>query len=74
MAQEDPTEDIIKREIAAAREIIRSDRIMGKLNKHFPDEPEGEGDGNPKPPKKKDEPDPTPPKRGGLWWGDATSE
>ena len=68
----EPTEDIIKREIAAAREIIRSDRIMGKLNKHFPDE-EPEDDGNPKAPKKKDDPPVEPPKRGGIWWGEATA-
>ena len=73
---EDPTEDIIQREIAKARDIIREDRIMAKLGKHFPDEPEGDDskDG-PKKPDKKEEPSKSgETKRGGLWWGDAIQD
>jgi hypothetical protein len=81
----DPTEDMIKREVAAAAKILREDghsvrlaAIEAKLAKQFPDEPEpGSGeppadDGKPKAPPKKDAPAPSGGgKRPGLWWGDA---
>ena len=74
---DDPTEDIIKREIAKARDIIREDRIMAKLGKHFPDEPEGkDGKDGPTPPDKKEEPGKSGEKaaRRSIWWGDAVSD
>ena len=59
----DPTEDVIKREIAEAARILREDghsvrlaNIEAKLNKHFPDEPETDpkdGKDGPNPPDKK---------------------
>lgn len=64
---DDPTEAMIKREVAAAREIIRSDKILAKLNKAYPDEPPADPNAPPAPPKK--EPGPEPVKRG-LWWGE----
>lgn len=65
-------EDLVKQEVAKARAILREDKVMGKLNKHFPDEPESEpDDGKPKPPDKKPEPeDSQPEKRAGIWWGE----
>jgi hypothetical protein len=78
----DPTEDVIKREIAAAAKILREDghavrlsAIEAKLDKHFPDEPEGDDDPNgPKKPDKKPEPSPSGTKpRGGIWWGESVS-
>lgn len=79
----DPTEEVIKREIAAAAKILREDghsvrlsNIEAKLNKHFPDEPEEDPNADPskpKSPEKKDPKDDPPPKKG-LWWGDATNE
>jgi hypothetical protein len=65
---DEPTEDIIRREIAAARQIIRDDKILSKLGKHFPDKPETDPDAPPVPPKKEPE---EPPVRKGLWWGEA---
>lgn len=70
-------EAIVKREVDAARRILREDGIIAsqkaiqeKLSKHFPDEPEPD-DGKPKPPDKKPEPAPSDPaKKPGLWWGD----
>lgn len=75
----DPTEDVIRREIDRAREILRSDghaaslkSLREKLDKHFPDVPEGPpDDGKPKPPPPVDPPEPT--KKRGIWFGD-TSE
>jgi hypothetical protein len=74
----DPTEDVVKREVAEAARILREDghavrlsAIEAKLNKHFPDEPpEDDPNGPPKPP------DAIPPKepgdkKKGLWWGDS---
>jgi hypothetical protein len=66
---DDPTEAIIKREIAVARRILREDRVLAKLDKHFPDEPPVDPDAPPAPPKK--DPPADPPKKGGIWWGDA---
>jgi hypothetical protein len=63
---EDPTEAMIKREIAAARRIIREDKMLAKLSKVYPDEPPADPDAPPAPPAK----DPAdPPVRRGLWWG-----
>jgi len=84
MAREDPTEEIIKREIAEAARILREDghsanlaAIRAKLDKHFPDEPdpdtEDDGDG-PKKPDKKPAGDPEPSKKSSLWWGDISDE
>jgi hypothetical protein len=70
-SDDNPTEAMVRREIAAARRILREDRILAKLGKHFPDEPPS--DPGAPPPDKKDPPgDPTPvtPKKG-LWWGDS---
>jgi hypothetical protein len=66
---DDPTEAMIKREIDAARRILREDRIIGKLSKAFPDEPPADPDAPPAPPKI--EPKETPKKKG-LWWGEQT--
>jgi hypothetical protein len=65
---DDPTEAIIKREIAAARRILREDRVLAKLDKHFPDEPPVDPGAPPAPPKK--DPPADPPKKSGIWWGD----
>lgn len=74
-------EEIVKREVAAAREILRSDGIIAsnkalkeKLDRHFPDDPEPNPDA-PQPPKKKDEPEKpdTPERKPGLWWGDSVA-
>ena len=35
----DPTEEMVKREIAAARRILKEDRMLAKLNKLVPDDP-----------------------------------
>lgn len=67
----EPTEDVIRREIAAARQILREDRILAKLNKHFPDEPVHDPKNGPPPPDPKDPPT-GPPERKGIWWGDTT--
>ena len=83
MDREDPTEDIIKREVAEAARILREDghavrlsAIEAKLNKHFPDEPSGEDDDSdgPKKPDKKPDGDTAPPKKSSLWWGDFSDE
>jgi hypothetical protein len=65
---DDPTEAIIKREIARARQIIREDKMLAKLARAFPDEPPANPD-QPPPPPAKDPADP--PKRRGVWWGEA---
>jgi hypothetical protein len=79
---DDPTEEIIKREVAEAARILREDghaanlsAIRAKLDKHFPDENPDGGDikDGPKPPDKKDPAD-APPKRKGLWWGEDISD
>lgn len=72
---DNPTEDMIRKEIAAARRIIREDKLIKshgelreRLDKHFPDNSKTGDDGPPKPP------DPVPPKetpkRTSLWWGE----
>jgi hypothetical protein len=65
-------EALVKAEVEKARRILREDKVLGKLNKHFPDEPETEpDDGKPKPPGKKPEPeDGVPEKKPGIWWGE----
>jgi hypothetical protein len=69
MAHDEPTEDIVKREIAAARKILREDKVlsahrelMGKLTPPEQDDPE-----NPPAPKPRDPPEP--PAKRGVWWG-----
>lgn len=65
----DPTEALVRREVTRARQILREDKVLGKLHKAFPDEepPPDDKDG-PKPP------DPAPPKeqpkKKGVWWGE----
>jgi hypothetical protein len=81
---DDPTEEIIKREVAEAARILREDGysvrlgvIEAKLNKHFPDEPPADDKDDPNgPPKPPDPKDPTAPpaKKSGIWWGDATAD
>lgn len=70
---DEPTEDIIRKEVAEAARILREDghsvrlgKIEEKLNKHFPDEPEP---ANPLTPPKGD-PKKSGEKRSSLWWGD----
>lgn len=75
---DDPTEEAIKREIAAAAKILREDghsarlsAIETKLAKHFPDTPEPPADdGKPKAPPKGDPKPPGGGKRKSLWWGE----
>lgn len=62
---DEPTEALVRKEISRARRILREDLVIGKLNKHFPDEPPV--DGNPPAPPVHD-PAP-PPARKGVWWG-----
>lgn len=68
MTNNDPTEALVKREIARARRILREDKVLGKLSKQFPDEPPV--DPAAPPPDRKDTPtEPTPvARKGGLWW------
>jgi hypothetical protein len=64
---DDPTEAMIRKEVARARQILREDKIIGKLNKAYPDEPSADPNAPPAPPKK----DPAePPLKRGLWWGE----
>jgi hypothetical protein len=74
----DDIEAMVKREVAAARAILREDRLLAshgaikaKLDKHFPDEDEGTDDGKPKAPPKKETPETGPAKKPGIWWGGA---
>jgi hypothetical protein len=78
MARDEPTEAIIKREIAAARRILREDKVLAshaalseRIDKHFPAAEPPADPSNPPPPPRKDEPADPPPKTS-LWWG--TSE
>ena len=64
MSDTDPTEAMVKREIAAARRIIQADKILSHLSKSVPPEDDGIT------PPKKDKPNDTPPPRTGLWWGE----
>jgi len=74
----DPTEDMIRAEIAKAVEILRSDGIhIHKTYAQFqktltPDKPndkQDKQDTTGQPPPAKDTPDPDPIIRKGLWWG-----
>jgi hypothetical protein len=66
-------EALVKKEIAEARRILRDDKVLAKLNKHFPDEEPD--DDKPKPPPKKDNPETKEPaKRPGIWWGAAAND
>ena len=80
-----PVDKEIDEKIKEAARILREDgiairqsKILAKLEKAYPDEPEGDpatdDDGNPKPPPKKDEPSGSEterkPKRG--WWPDGS--
>ena len=74
----DDVEEMVKREVAEARRILREDRvlvsnaaILARLDKHFPDEPQPANPDKPQPPKKKEEPETgQPEKKPGVWWGD----
>jgi len=83
---DDPTEEIIRREVAEAARILREDGISvrlsaieAKFSKHFPDDPPNDPDtkdgddpnGPPKPPDPKDPPNKPEPEKRGLWWGNA---
>lgn len=86
MANEDPTEDMVKREMQAAIEILRSDEglkhsrsmdeRLARLEARFggDDGSGGNGDGKNPPPKKDAPADPPANKKRGLWWGDALDE
>jgi hypothetical protein len=75
----EPTEAMIKSEIAAAKAILREDKLIKshgelreRLDKHFPDNSGDGGEGDPPKP-----PDPVPPKekpsRRSIWWGEEKS-
>lgn len=67
-------EALVRKEVEKARRILREDKVMVKLNKHFPDEPETTEDEDPsipKPPARKTEPETgQPEKKPGIWWGE----
>ena len=73
----EPTEEIIKREIAAARRILQEDRhhaaitgLTKRFDEKFPADPQAP-EGTPQPPKPKDPPaDATPPAKKSIWWSD----
>lgn len=80
----DPTEDMVKAEIAAAVKILREDvglkhskttaERLEKLEARFGGD-NGTGNGDKTPPPKKDEPaQPPATTKRGLWWGDALNE
>lgn len=71
----EPTEDIIKREIAAARRILQEDRhhaalsgLTERFNRQFPEEPSAP-EGTPPPPKPRTDPAPPAAPKPSLWWG-----
>ena len=83
----DPTEDMVKREIAEAVKILREDaglkhsrsmdERLARLEQRFGGSTDnGDGDeGKNKPPPKKETPsEPAASKKRGLWWGDALDE
>lgn len=77
----DPTEEMVKKEIAAAAAILREDghsvrlsKIEEKLAKAFPDDPEVGKNGNTSPPPKKEEGENAQPPKKGLWWGEHANE
>ena len=63
----EPTEAIVRREVARARRILREDALLGKLSKAFPDEPPADPNAPPAPEK---QPPKEQPKRKGVWWGE----
>ena len=72
----DPTEDIVRKEITRARQILREDKLIqshgelrDRLDKHFPD---NSGTGDEPPPAPKPTEPKEPPKQSSLWWGDQT--
>jgi hypothetical protein len=72
MPRDEPTEDIVRREIKRARQILREDRVikahgelMGRLT---PPADPGNPPGTPPAPEPRDPVDP--PKKPGVWWGD----
>lgn len=74
MPRDEPTEDIIRREITAARKILREDKVLSAhrelMTKLTPPEP---GDppkdpGNPPAPEPKEPAEP--PAKRGVWWGE----
>ena len=81
--QDDPTEEMVKAEIAAAVKILREDGVhisktVGSLFEKFqgtktepPAEPPKPGEGDP-PPKK--DPPAEPPTKSGLWWGTRSND
>lgn len=85
MGDED-IEGVVKREVDAARAILREDRIllsnkqiMERLDKHFPEEspntdPPEPGSDPEKPPAPEPKPPKETPKKRGLWWGEQTGE
>jgi hypothetical protein len=72
MALTDEDKAYFESTIAEARRILRDDKVLGKLNKHFPDETEpdtGDDDQDgPKPPPKRNEPKNHPEPRARGWW------
>lgn len=81
MPRDEPTEDIVRREISRARQILREDRViaahrelLSRLSRLDPkpgssgNPPEPGSPGNPPAPNPKDPPADPPPKRG-VWWG-----
>lgn len=72
----EPTEEVIRREIAAARRILREDKLIAshaaltaRLDKHFPEAPEG----TPQPPAPAAQGKPAGgdvKARRSVWWGD----
>ena len=82
MPQNDPTEEMVRREIAEARRILREDgllltqkEILARFDKHFPDETPEDESGDPKPPKRKESPETAQPEeKSGIWWGNKLHE
>lgn len=75
----EPTEDIIKREIAAARRILQEDRhhaaitgLTERFDKKFPADPENP-EGTPPAPKPKEPASDIPAPKPSLWWGGGQS-
>lgn len=76
--EQDPTEEMVKREVAEAMRIFRSDHdhvttsVRGLLEEFFGEKkPKEETDDTPTPPPAKEDPPKATKKRKGIWWGDA---
>jgi hypothetical protein len=79
MADTDPTEEMVKREIAEAVRILRDDGVhisktvgtlWEKMNAPKAEPPkEDPGEGDPPPKKEKPAEEPPKPEKRGLWWG-----